>query len=65
MAQTEVVLQIWQAASGQWGGRMLRGTEEDGRVAECSSVDDVEYQAVEAGIHFDRIEMLDHVPAVA
>lgn len=60
----EVVLQIFKNASGQWGGRILRDGVEDGRVAGCSSAEDVQYQAQEAGIGFDRIEELDHVPPV-
>lgn len=60
----EVVLQIFQNTSGQWGGRILRDGVEDGRVGGCSSAEDVQYQAQEAGIDFDRIEELDHVPTV-
>lgn len=60
----EVILQIWRADCGQWAGRILRGAVEDGRVAGCTSKDDVEYQALEAGIEFDRIELLDTMPAV-
>lgn len=64
MEQTEVVLQVWQAASGQWGGRILRDGEEDGRVAGCNSQDNVEATAMESGIDYDRVELLDHVPPV-
>lgn len=60
----KVILQIWNAASGQWAGRILRGDVEDGRVAGCTSKDDVEHQALEAGIEFDRIEMLCSMPPV-
>jgi len=60
----EVILQIWKAASGQWAGRILRGDVEDGRVAGCTSIDDVEHQALEAGIVFDRIEKLGSMPPV-
>lgn len=60
----EVVLQIWKAVSGQYGGRILRDGVEDGRVAGCTSKDDVECQAIAAGIEFDRVEVLDHVPPV-
>lgn len=60
----EVVLQIFKNASGQWGGRILRNGVEDGRVAGCSSAEDVHYQAQEAGIVIDRIEEIDHVPPV-
>lgn len=60
----EVVLQIWKAASGQYGGRILRGSVEDGRVAGCASKDDVECQALDAGIEFDRVEVLDEMPPV-
>lgn len=60
----EVILQIWKAASGQWAGRILRGDAEDGRVAGCTSKDDVEHQALETGIEFDRIEMLGSMPLV-
>lgn len=60
-----VILQIWKATSGQYAGRILRGGIEDGRVAGCASQDDVEYQAVEAGIYFDRVEVLDTIPPVA
>lgn len=60
----EVILQIWKAASGQWAGRVLRGDVEDGRVAGCTSKDYVEHQALEAGIEFDRIEMLGSMPPV-
>ena len=60
----EVVLQTWIASSGQWAGRIMRGGIEDGRVAGCSSEEDVECQALEGGIDFDRVERLDHVPAV-
>lgn len=60
----KVILQIFKSASGQFGGRILRAGVEDGRVAGCSSREDVEYQAIEAGIEFDQVEMLDHVPPV-
>lgn len=60
----EVVLQIWRAASGQYGGRILRGSVEDGRIAGSSSEDDVKCQALEAGIEFDRVEVLDAMPPV-
>ncbi|HJV75134.1 MAG TPA: hypothetical protein VJ654_12990 [Noviherbaspirillum sp.] len=60
----EVVLQIWKADSGQYGGRILRGGVEDGRVAGCTSKADVECQAIEAGIEFDRVEVLDAMPPV-
>lgn len=58
------VLQVFKAASGQWGGRILRDGEEDGRVAGCESPDEVEAQAYDAGIDVDRVERLDHVPPV-
>lgn len=61
---TEVILQIWKAASGQWAGRILRGDVEGGRVAGCTSKDDVEHPALEAGSEFDRIEMLCSMPPV-
>ena len=61
----DVVLQIWISASGQYSGRILRDGFEDGRVAGCSSKDEVEYQALEAGIGFDRIETIDKLPPVA
>ena len=60
----EVILQIWKAASGQWAGRILHGDVEDGRVAGCMSKDDVEHQVLEAGIEFDRVEMLGSMPPV-
>lgn len=60
----EVILQVWLAASGQWGGRILRPDGEDGRIAGCSSSEEVEIQAIEAGIKFDRVETLDYVPSV-
>jgi hypothetical protein len=60
----EVVLQVFKSASGQFGGRILRAGVEDGRVAGCSSKEDVECQAIEAGIEYDRVEVLDHVPPV-
>lgn len=60
----EVVLQVFKSASGQFGGRILRAGVEDGRVAGCSSKEDVESQAIEAGIEYDRVEVLDHVPPV-
>lgn len=60
----ETILQIWVSASGQFAGRILRGDVEDGRVAGCTSKEDVEYQALEAGIEFDRVEFLDSMPPV-
>jgi hypothetical protein len=42
----------------------MRGGVEDGRMAGCMSKDDVEYQAIEAGIEFDRVEVLDAMPPV-
>jgi hypothetical protein len=60
----EVVLQVFKSASGQFGGHILRASVEDGRVAGCSSKEDVECQAIEAGIEYDRVEVLDHVPPV-
>jgi len=38
------ILQVFQAASGQWGGRILRDGEEDGRVAGCDSPDAIIWQ---------------------
>lgn len=61
---SEVVLQTFKNISGQWGGRVLRDGVEDGRVAGCSSADDVLYQAQEAGIVIDRVEQIDYVPPV-
>lgn len=60
----ETVLQTWVASSGQWAGRILRAGIEDGRVAGCSSQEDVICQAIEGGIDFDRVEPLDHIPPV-
>lgn len=60
----ETILQVWISESGQYAGRILRGNVEDGRVAGCTSTEDVEYQALEAGIEFDRVELLDSMPPV-
>lgn len=59
-----VVLEVYKSASGQYGGRILRAGIEDGRVAGCSSREDVECQALEAGIEFSRVEVLDAAPPV-
>lgn len=58
----EVILQIFKNASGQWGGRILRDGVESGRVAGCSSSEDVECQAIEAGIDVTKVEIISHVP---
>lgn len=58
----EVILQIWQESSGNYAGRILRGGVEDGRVDSCESKDDVECQAIEAGIEYDRLEVIDQAP---
>lgn len=60
----EVVLQIWKASSDQYGGRILRDGVEDGRVVGCTSKADLECKAIEAGIEFDRVEVLDAMPPV-
>ena len=54
----EVVLQIWQVASGKFAGRILRGGVEDGSVTDCVSKSAVECRAIEAGIEYDRVEIL-------
>lgn len=62
--EAEVVLQVWKSASGQYGGRILHGGAEAGRVAGCETADEVEAQAAEAGILFHRVETLDAMPPV-
>ncbi len=59
---SELVLQIWQAPSGQWSGRLLQAGSEAGAVAGGSSAEDVEHAAVEAGIYPDRVEILENGP---
>ncbi|MES2026387.1 MAG: hypothetical protein V4448_12570 [Pseudomonadota bacterium] len=58
----EVTLQVWQESSGKYAGRILRGGVEDGRVDGCGSKNDVECQAMEAGIEYDRLEVIDQAP---
>lgn len=60
----EVILQVFKNTSGQFGGRILRAGIEDGRVTGCASQEEVECQAIEAGIEFNRVEVLDYVPLV-
>lgn len=60
----EVVLQVWKSASGQYGGRILDGGKETGRVGGCETADEVEAQATEAGILFHRVETLEAMPPV-
>jgi hypothetical protein len=59
-----VILQVFRNASGQFGGRLLRDGVEDGRVAGCATQEEVELQALDAGINPDRVEFIDHVPPV-
>lgn len=58
------ILEVFQQTSGQWGGRILRGGIEDGRVAGCATPTEVESQAVEAGIVFSEVRQLHYVPGV-
>lgn len=58
------ILQVFQADSGQWGGRLLRDGVEGGRIAGCISPAEVEAHAYEGGVDIDRVERLDQVPPV-
>ncbi|MGE8188194.1 hypothetical protein [Pseudomonas sp. NPDC086278] len=57
------VLQIYQAPSGLWAGRLLSGAEEVGVCAACTSPEAVSYKARQSGIIPDRIEILEMAPA--
>jgi hypothetical protein len=57
------VLQIYQAPSGLWVGRLLSGAEEVGVCAACTSPEAVSYKARQSGIIPDRIEILEMAPA--
>jgi hypothetical protein len=65
MTMEEVVLQVYRSVSGQFGGLLLRNGVEDGRVEGCATQEEVELQALEAGINPDRVEVLDQRPTVA
>ncbi|EPP9374978.1 hypothetical protein PZF67_006720 [Pseudomonas aeruginosa] len=54
-----LLLQIYQASSGQWAGRLLSGTEEIGGCAACESPEAVAEAARESGIIPDRVEILE------
>lgn len=56
------VLQIYQAPSGLWAGRLLSGAEEVGVCAACTSPEAVSYKARQSGIIPDRIEILEMAP---
>lgn len=59
----ELILEVYQTGA-QWGGRLIRDGQEDGRVSECASKDDVIYAALEVGINPTRIIEKDHCPGV-
>ncbi len=54
-----LLLQIYQAPSGQWAGRLLSGAEEIGGCAACESPEAVAEAARESGIIPDRVEILE------
>lgn len=59
---SEVVLQVYPLGNGLWGGLILRDGVEDGGRVEADSQEDIECIAMGAGIDYDRIEELDHIP---
>ncbi|MBF8710637.1 hypothetical protein IR016_28050 [Pseudomonas putida] len=54
-----LLLQIYQAPSGQWAGRLFSGAEEIGGCAACESPEAVAEAARESGIIPDRVEILE------
>jgi hypothetical protein len=55
----DVVLRIYKAPSGQWAGVVLDDDDEEvGGVAGCSSPEDVEDAAYDAGFDFVRVEIM-------
>lgn len=57
----ETVLQIYQALTKQWSGRILIDGEEIGRVAGCASSSDVEEIARRQGVVIDRVEEIKEI----
>jgi hypothetical protein len=64
MNMNDVVLQIWRSETGDFAGRILRDGVEDRRISGCACRDGVEYKVLEAGIEFDRVEVLNATPLV-
>lgn len=61
----ESVLQIWEAPSGMYGGRLLCGQSEDGRIGGCHSADEVKRLATKVGMKYARFEQTETIPAFA
>lgn len=61
---TEEVLQVFQQNSGLYGGRLLKGGVEIGRIDGAESRDGVEDQSRENRFFFDQIQNLNFVPEV-
>ena len=52
----KILLRIYLAPSLQWAGILLDGADEIGRVAGCSSPEEVEESAYDAGYDFVDVE---------
>ncbi|SAL55258.1 hypothetical protein AWB73_06024 [Caballeronia turbans] len=57
MADDTIILRIYRAPNGQWSGKLFAGDEELGAIAGCESAEDVEQQAIDCGLHPDRVEV--------
>lgn len=53
---SKIILRIYRAPSLQWSGILLDGDDEIGRVAGCSSPEEVEESAYDAGYEFIDVE---------
>jgi hypothetical protein len=58
MADSEITLQIYQAASGQWSGIFVTSNEEIGRIGGCESPEEVEELAVDSGMIFESVQLI-------
>jgi hypothetical protein len=53
------ILFVYQAASGQWAGRLIENGDEVAGIVGCNSKIEVEQSIREAGSHFDQVCEVD------
>ena len=54
---SESVLRIYRAQSGQWAGQLIVDGLSVAGVAGCQSADEVEDLAIDSGLDFDSVEV--------
>lgn len=60
MSEIYRLLQIYQAPSGQWSGRVIEDGQEVAGIAGCASADEVEATALEQGWRIDNVDHPDN-----